>query len=100
MLEASYEATLLFAVIIAARPGGSKSVLPTLLGGGAFGNRREWFLEMVRRASDTVYGQALDVYMVSHGQVPDAPRRWRPTTNLYRKPCITMGLMTSIGLFK
>jgi hypothetical protein len=67
VLEASYEATLLAAVINAARPGGSQSVYLTLLGGGVFGNRREWILEAIRRALDTVRSQALDVYLVSYG---------------------------------
>ena len=70
VLEAAYEATLLAGVINAARPGGNNSVYLTLLGGGAFGNQREWILDAIRRALDSVRGQALDVWLVSYGSVP------------------------------
>ncbi len=70
VLEAAYEATLLAGVINASRPGGSNSVYLTLLGGGAFGNQREWILNAIRRALDSVRGQALDVCLVSYGHVP------------------------------
>ena len=70
VLEAAYEATLLAGVINAARPGGSRRVYLTLLGGGAFGNEREWILDAIRRALDSVRGQALDVCLVSYRQVP------------------------------
>ena len=70
MLEAAYEATLLAGVINAARPGGSNSVYLTLLGGGAFGNQREWILDAIRRALDKVRGQALDACLVNYEDVP------------------------------
>lgn len=70
VLEAAYEATLLAGVINAARPGGRNSVYLTLLGGGAFGNQREWILDAIRRALESVRGQALDVWLVSYGSVP------------------------------
>ncbi len=70
VLEAAYEATLLAGVINAARPGGNNSVYLTLLGGGAFGNQREWILDAIRRALQSVRGQALDVCLVSYGHVP------------------------------
>lgn len=70
VLEAAYEATLLAGVINAVRPGGSNSVYLTLLGGGAFGNRREWITDAIRRALDSVRGYALDVCLVSYGHVP------------------------------
>lgn len=70
VLEAAYEATLLAGVINAARSGGSSSLYLTLLGGGAFGNERDWILAAIRRALDNVRGQALDVWLVSYGNVP------------------------------
>ena len=70
VLEAAYEATLLAGVINAARPGGSKSVYLTLLGGGAFGNQREWILDAIRRALESMRDQALDVCLVSYELVP------------------------------
>ena len=70
VLEAAYEATLLAGVINAARAGGSNSVYLTLLGGGAFGNQREWILDAIRRALESVRGQALDACLVSYEDVP------------------------------
>lgn len=70
VLEAAYEATMLAGVINAAKPGGNNSVYLTLLGGGAFGNEREWILDAIRRALECVRGQALDVCLVSYGHVP------------------------------
>jgi hypothetical protein len=70
VLEAAYEATLLAGVINTARPGGHNRVYLTLLGGGAFGNPREWILDAIRRALARVRGQALDVCLVSYLHVP------------------------------
>ncbi len=70
VLDAAYETTLLAAVLNAARPGGSRKVYLTLVGGGVFGNRREWILDAIRRALDRVRGQALDVRLVSYEGVP------------------------------
>ena len=70
-VEAAYEATLLASIINAARPCGSRDVYLTLLGGGAFGNQCEWILDSLRRGLDTVRGHALNVCLVSHGQVPE-----------------------------
>ena len=71
VLEAAYEATLHAAVVNAGRLGGSHRVYLTLVGGGVFGNRREWILGAIRRALDLVRGQALEVWLVSYGSVPD-----------------------------
>lgn len=70
VLEAAYEATLLAGVINATCPSGSNSVYLTLLGGGAFGNEREWILQAIQRALGSVSSQALDVCLVSYGHVP------------------------------
>jgi hypothetical protein len=66
VLEAAYEATLLAAIENAAR-GRSNIVHLTLLGGGAFGNRREWILHAIRRALHIARDSALDVRIVSYG---------------------------------
>lgn len=71
VLEAAYEATLHAALLNANRVGGSHRVYLTLVGGGVFGNRREWILGAIRRALDLVRGQALEVWLVSYGRVPD-----------------------------
>lgn len=73
VLEAAYEATLLAAILNAAS-GRSRIVLLTMLGGGAFGNDREWILAALRRALEHVRSHALDVRLVSYGPVPQALR--------------------------
>jgi hypothetical protein len=69
VLEAAYEATLTSAVLNARR-GASRTVLLTLLGGGAFGNDREWILRALRRALACVMDSGLDIRIVSYGR-PD-----------------------------
>ena len=69
VLEAAYEATLLAAIENAAR-GRSDVLYLTLLGGGAFGNKREWILHAIRRALHMVRDAALDVRIVCYRQ-PD-----------------------------
>jgi hypothetical protein len=64
--EAAYEATLLAAVLNAAR-GGSRRLLLTRLGGGAFGNDDERINAAILRALRRVENQGLDVLMVSFG---------------------------------
>jgi hypothetical protein len=71
VLEASYESTLLAAVINHRRSGNPKVFLTTV-GGGAFGNDREWIIRAVRRALRCVQDHPLDVAMVCFGKVsPD-----------------------------
>ena len=69
ILEATYEATLLGAVLNARR-GASHAVLLTLVGGGAFGNERDWILRAIRRALGVVRGHDVDVRVVSYGHIP------------------------------
>jgi hypothetical protein len=69
VLEAAYEATLRAGAIQEACDG-SNIVLLTLLGGGAFGNRREWIFEAIRRAVEPVRGCDLDIHLVSYAE-PD-----------------------------
>jgi len=73
LVEAAYEATLHAALLNASRGmgHGSHRVYLTLLGGGVFGNRREWILAAIRRALDLMRGQDLEVWLVSYGSVPD-----------------------------
>lgn len=73
VLEAAYEATLLAAVLNAAR-GASNRVLLTRLGGGAFGNADTWIDAALLRALQITGGYDLDVVIVSHGA---------PTSALY-----------------
>ena len=66
VLEAAYEATLLAGILNAAR-GGSRKVLLTQLGGGAFGNETRWIHSAMLRALKLVRNHALEVYFVSYG---------------------------------
>ena len=74
VLEAAYEATLLAGVLNAARPGGSRSVYLTLVGGGAFGNERAWILAAMERALGVVERSDLQISVVSFGKVPNSLR--------------------------
>lgn len=65
VLEAAYEATLMAGALNAARPGGSRQVLLTRLGGGAFGNAREWIDDAIERALRLADGFDLDVLHVT-----------------------------------
>lgn len=80
ILEAAYEATVLSAVLNAAR-GGSRRLLLTRIGGGAFGNEEAWISTALLRALRMVAGQGLEVLMVSYGQPSAAIRsvetEWR-----------------------
>ncbi|MGB4061536.1 MAG: hypothetical protein WBK26_15120 [Burkholderiaceae bacterium] len=74
VLEAAYEATLWAGVINAARNGNSKVYL-TLVGGGAFDNKRVWILDAIQRAIHAVGNQALDVQIISYKNVYDDLKR-------------------------
>jgi hypothetical protein len=66
VLEAAYEATLHAAVLNVAR-GGSRRVLLTRLGGGAFGNDEGWISNAILQALSLFEDHDLEVLMVSHG---------------------------------
>ena len=63
VLEAAYEATLL-AGVLNARRGVSNRVLLTSLGGGAFGNDKEWIAAAIDRALALVGGCGLEILSV------------------------------------
>ena len=69
VLEAAYEATLLAALECPVR-GGRPRVYLTLLGGGAFGNQREWILRAIRRALELHRNSELQVSLVSRDAIP------------------------------
>ncbi len=69
VLEAAYEATLLAAVLNAAR-GGSRRLLLTRLGGGAFGNDDGWIDDAILRTLGLASEHDLDVAIVSYGRPP------------------------------
>jgi len=67
VLEAAYEATLHYALLQKRRTGNRKVYL-TLLGGGAFGNPKEWILAALKKVLDQFNDSGLDVRLVSFGQ--------------------------------
>jgi len=60
-LDAAYEATLLAAAVIPPRPSAPRRVWLTALGGGAFGNRKEWIGTAIGRALVRAADLPLDV---------------------------------------
>ena len=71
VLQAAYEATM-WAAVLNAQRGASNVVLLTRLGGGAFGNDDDWIDAALWRALEVVRDFALDVRMVSYGEVPNS----------------------------
>ena len=69
VLEAAYEATLLAAAHNVQR-GGSRTVLLTSLGGGAFGNDERWIHDAMKRAIGITADFGLDVKLVSYRSPP------------------------------
>lgn len=66
ILEAAYEATLRSGVQNFQQTGNNKVFL-TLLGGGAFGNRKEWIVEAIQRALKAFSYSGLQIFLVSYG---------------------------------
>lgn len=64
ILEAAYEATL-HAGLLNAEQGGSRIILLTQLGGGAFGNYPSWISDAIRRALQLFKDQDLEIHLVS-----------------------------------
>lgn len=67
VLEGAYEATLYAGAINAARTG-NQTVYLTLLGGGAFGNKKDWIIDAIDRACSNYSDVPLDVAIVSYRQ--------------------------------
>jgi hypothetical protein len=66
VLEAAYEATM-WAAVLNAQRGASNIVLLTLLGGGAFGNERDWIVDAIGRSFGAVSSFDIDARIVSYG---------------------------------
>ncbi len=67
VLEATYEATFLAALINYANTGNPKLFL-TLVGGGAFGNPAAWIFDAIRQSVEIFARTPLQVKMVSYGR--------------------------------
>jgi hypothetical protein len=74
VLEATYEATLLAAVMNVARRA-SNVVMLTRVGGGAFGNDPEWIDSAINRALKVIEYSGLDVRIVCFGRLPSNLQR-------------------------
>jgi len=66
VLDGAYEATLAAAELNADATG-NRDVFLTLLGGGAFGNRTDWILAAITRATAIFAEADLNLAIVSHG---------------------------------
>lgn len=67
VLEASYEATICAGILNFLKTGNNKVYL-TLIGGGAFGNKRTWIISAINRSLNLYKHFGLDVIIVSHGR--------------------------------
>ncbi len=68
VLEAAYEATLSAAALNAGR-GTSNTLYLTRVGGGAFGNSKQWIDAALERALRLFAGSPLQVRLVEYGRV-------------------------------
>jgi hypothetical protein len=75
VLDAAYEATLRTAMLDAVEGGGNGTVWLTFLGGGAFGNRKEWIARAIGRALARLEGVELDVRIAHYRTLDDAMTR-------------------------
>jgi len=75
VLQAAYEATL-WAAVLNVQRGASRTVLLTLLGGGAFGNDNAWIEAALEHALARTAGHGLDVAMVSYRAPTPAHLQW------------------------
>lgn len=66
ILEASYEATICAAILNYQKTRNNKVYL-TLIGGGVFGNDRQWIFDAIARALTLYHYAGLDVFIVSYG---------------------------------
>ena len=82
VLNAAYELSVRVAVEHALQTG-SKTLLLTMLGGGAFGNPTDWITDAIVRALKIVEYAGLDVVIVSYGRSqPEVQRliyQWQST---------------------
>jgi lipoprotein signal peptidase len=67
ILEATYEATFYAALINYQKTGNNKLFL-TLVGGGAFGNKKEWIIDAIRNSINKFINTPLDIMIVSYGR--------------------------------
>ncbi len=66
ILEASYEASICAGILNYVKNGNNKVYL-TLIGGGVFGNEKEWIINAIARSLELYKMFDLQVFIVSHG---------------------------------
>ncbi|GAB5369870.1 hypothetical protein AAMO2058_001443800 [Amorphochlora amoebiformis] len=74
VLEAAYEASIISAALVALKEKRRVKLFLTLLGGGAFGNRRSWIIKAVIRSLQMYQRFPVDVYMVHYGSIMSQAR--------------------------
>lgn len=74
VLDATYEATLLAALIDLHEKRGSGKVYLTFVGGGVFGNRLTWIASAIGRACHVLKDAPLEVYVCHYGGVDSRVR--------------------------
>jgi len=75
ILEATYEATFYVALQNYANTGNNKLFL-TLVGGGVFGNKKEWILDAIKKAIIKFSNTPLDVKIVSYRKSDSHVKNW------------------------
>ena len=65
ILEASYEATF-YAALINYTKTGNPNIFLTLLGGGSFGNKREWIFDAIKNAVKKFKNTPLNITIVGY----------------------------------
>mmetsp|Transcript_151742 Transcript_151742/g.486847 ORF Transcript_151742/g.486847 Transcript_151742/m.486847 type:complete len:349 (+) Transcript_151742:70-1116(+) len=70
ILDATYEATLAAAALLAAERGQRVTLYLTAVGGGAFGNRSQWIVSAMEKALKAFEEAPLDVKLVHFGSLP------------------------------
>ena len=71
VLDSLYESTLAASALLALERNERVSVYLTSVGGGAFGNSKQWISSAVLRALSLLRDFPLDVYMVNYGSTVD-----------------------------
>eukprot|EP00040_Diaphanoeca_grandis_P015360 m.78291 g.78291 ORF g.78291 m.78291 type:complete len:362 (+) comp25101_c0_seq2:86-1171(+) len=72
VLEATYEAVLHVALVLAHERNTRIKVYLTCVGGGVFGNRTNWIQTAISKALQTFKDAPLDVFLVHYGRIPSS----------------------------
>jgi len=96
VLDASYEATLLAAGVLAMKRNARVKVYLTMLGGGAFGNRQGWIISAIKRSLKKFSSLPLDVCLVHYHRLNSMCRELETVLKKNSKKATTKG-KTDLG---